>query len=396
MLIIYQQGKVQEGDTIILSTAYEMRNAEGGELWFSFPVKYDKYLVTENADAAVIGLLLLAMKNAENIEVEGSLSARLFYQLNHYLIPALNLANSKWKPISIEAKELNTNSLNQAGIAGTGLTCGVDSLATVCDHLNELEPFDIRCFTFFNAGSHGNFGGDMARDVFKKRRRLVKRFSDEVGKDLLWVDSNINEILIMDHQQTHTIRDAACVLNLQKLFRYYYYASAYRFDYFKLNDRGTADYDILLLSMLSTESTTFYSSAAQYTRVERTNLIVDYSPSYEYLNVCTRASATGEVENCSTCNKCLRTQLTLESLQKLPLYEDVFDLRKYRRKRTNYIGRVLSERKSNMLSKEIYELMRQTRLQIPLLSYFYCLVWTIIRQLRSLYKKYLGSQSRRR
>lgn len=100
--------------------------------------------------------------------------------------------------------------------------------------------------------------GDFARKVFLDRLELVRPFAEEANIPIIAVDSNINEILLMNHQQTHTVRDVACVLNLQKLFRNYYYASAYRFDHFMLNQHATADYDLLLLSMLSTESTTFF------------------------------------------------------------------------------------------------------------------------------------------
>ena len=47
------------------------------------------------------------------------------------------------------------------------------------------------------------------------------------------------------------------------------------------------------------------------------------------------ASKTGQVENCSVCNKCLRTQITLDLLGKLDLYQDVFDLKSILIKRKN-------------------------------------------------------------
>lgn len=231
--------------------------------------------------------------------------------------------------------------------------------------------FRITHFAFLNAGSHGEHGGEMARQVFLDRLKLVKPFADEHNMDIITIDSNINEILRMNHQQTHTIRDVACILNLQKLFKYYYYASSWRFDNFKLSDFDMAEYEILLLSMLSTESISFISSVSQYTRVERTEKITYYEPTYRYLNVCTASSRTGVVENCSECIKCLRTELTLDLLGKLHLYHKVFNINKYKKKKDWYVGYVLANKNKDLFCQEIYELMKMKKHKVSLKSYIF-------------------------
>jgi len=392
-LIIYEPQKIVKDDEVIIKAAFDSNNKRQ-ELWFSFNKRYENYIITENADAFLVGLLLLAMKNGENIDVQAQVSAKLYYQLNHYLINALNLANNDWKKINIRVKSINDKDLCIKPSAGTGISCGVDSFATIYDHLNEVDNFRIKYFTFFNAGSHGDFGGDKARRVFKDRLKLVKSYADDINKQIIEIDTNLNEILMMNHQQTHTIRDVACVLNLQKLFRYYYYASAYRFNHFKLNQNDMADYDILLLSLLSTESTTFYSAVSQYTRVERTRNITEYPYTYKYLNVCTAASKTGRVENCSVCNKCLRTQITLDLLGKLDLYQDVFDLKKYSNKKEKYVGQILSQKNSDIFSKEIYSLIKNKNYHVPLISYFYCVLYTIKKLLKYLFNTFKEKRSK--
>src|SRR5699024_4268995 len=197
-------------------------------------------------------------------------------------------------------------------------------------------------FTFFNAGSHGGFGGEQARSLYKKRLELMRPYAEEVNKEIITVDTNLNEILMMHHEKTHTIRSIACILNLQKLFKYYYYASAYRFNHYELADVGMGSYDLLVLNMLSTESTTFYSAVSQFSRVERTEYINEYLPSHKYLNVCTRSSSTGIEDNCSSCDKCLRTQFTLELQGNLENYEEVFDFDTYNKNKDRYIGQVLA------------------------------------------------------
>lgn len=362
-MIIYKPYKVIKNHEVVVKAVFDLNNKRE-ELWFSFHKDYEKYIVTENADAFLIGLLLLAMKKGTDINVQSQISAKLYYQLNHYLINALYLANNEWKKIKINVESVNNKDLCTEFAVGTGISCGVDSFATICDHLHEIDDFKIDYFTFFNAGSHGGFGGDKARKIFIDKLNLVKPYANEVKKQIIGVDTNLNEILMMTHLQTHTIRDVACVLNLQKLFKYYYYASAYRFDNYKLDRKTQSYYDILLLNMLSTESTCFYSSVSQYTRVERTEIITNYSPTRKYLNVCVSSNKTGIVKNCSVCSKCLRTQLTLDLLGKLDLYKDVFDLDKYYNKKDKYIGRILYTRKKDIFSKEIYNLIKNKNYHI--------------------------------
>ena len=75
---------------------------------------------------------------------------------------------------------------------------------------------------------------------------LVKPYVKSASKKLITIDSNLSELLMMNHQQIHTIRDVSCILNLQKLFFYYYYAAAHRFDYFEISDKDMEYYDILI------------------------------------------------------------------------------------------------------------------------------------------------------
>lgn len=273
------------------------------------------------------------MKNGENIDIRGKVSTRLYYQIRHYVIPALNLANDEWEKIDIIANDLCDANYSLDSIAATGIFCGVDSFSTIYDHINEANAHTIDYLTFFNVGSHGDFNSKQASELFNNRMNLVKPYVKTTSKRLISIDSNLSELLMMNHQQTYTIRAVSCILNLQKLFRYYYYAATHRFDYYEITDKDMAYYEILLLSMLSTESTTFFSAVSQFTRVERTELITKYDSSFEFLNVCVSPENSMDGSNCSICYKCMRTQLTLDILGKLDLYDKVFDLEKYRAKK---------------------------------------------------------------
>ena len=340
-------------------------------LWYKFPKDYRDYLVTENLDAFLVGLLYTGLENNHHIKLQGPISEKLYYSLTHYLIPALCLGNPALYKIDIQPTTLNNNNLNIGNTAGTGLSCGIDSFATYYDHIKESGTFKIDCFTFFNVGSHGDMGGERARKVFSERLKAVRDFATYEDKEVITVDSNLSEILKVNFQKTHSLRSISCVLHLQKLFRNYYYASAYRFDYFKLNPKDTSDSDIFNLNMLGTESTTFFSSVAQFSRVERTLLIAENSQTYPFLDVCTNPWIEKPYLNCSFCYKCLRTQLTLEIGGKLQFYDQVFDLKKFERIKYKYIGELLAKKNKSPLDLELINYLKRSNYPLPAQVYFY-------------------------
>lgn len=365
----------EKNDKIYIIYPYQLEDLSENRLWFELEKEYKKYVTLENSDAGLVTLLLLAMKKGENIEVEGKVSEKLYYNIKNYIINALNLANKEWQKIEIKVRGLNSEKIENSKNVGTGLSCGVDSLSTIYNHEEfEENNFKVNYFTFLNAGSHGEFGGEKARKKFRERYKLVKKYPTK--NKIITIDSNMNEILMMNHQLTHTLRSIGCILNLQKLFKYYYYASTYRFENYKLkNSIDTGNYDILLLPLLSTETTTFYSSVSQYTRIERTEIITRYPESYTNLNVCVGYSKSENVENCSICSKCLRTEITLDLLGKLNLYNKIFDLEKYNKIKDKYIGYILYSKKNNIFSNEIYELMLEKKHNIRLISHIYRLLY---------------------
>jgi len=358
-MIIIKKPELQiEADWAIISVIFIMEGKEE-RLWYKIPVKFRKFLVTENVDAFLVGLLFLGLKTGNDIILESPVSERLHYTLNHYVIKALCLANPLLKPIKIHAVDLNSMSLNISGFAGTGLSCGVDSLATYYDHIGEKGQFNIEYFTYCNAGSHGDFGGANSRKIFFERLNSVKKFADYEDKDIIAIDSNISEILKMNFQQTHTFRNISCILNLQKLFKNYYYASGYRFDYFRLNKDVTSDADILYLSMLSTESLDLFSSVNYMNRRERTEFISKFPKTYSTLDVCTNPLQANKFKNCSSCEKCMRTALTLQLLDKLHYYKEVFDIEIFLKQKDKFIGQLVINRNLNESNKDLYNFLKK-------------------------------------
>ncbi|MFD2834243.1 hypothetical protein [Gramella sp. AN32] len=374
-----------ENDSVLITSRVFFDNKDHF-LWYKFPLEYKEFIITGNLDAFLVGLLFLGLERKENIKIKGNVSEKLFYTIRHYLIPALASANSEYVKIDIFADNLNGNDLNKAAIAGTGLSCGIDSFATFYDHIDEKGSFKIDYFTFFNVGSHGDLGGSHARKIYESRLEGIRSFAAQVNKKLITVDSNLSEILKLNFQQSHSLRNISCALHLQKLFKNYFYASAYKLDHFKLNPKDTSDSDFLYLRFLDTESTSFYSSVAQYTRVERTLMVAGYSDTYNYLDVCTNPWENIDEINCSRCYKCLRTQLTLDIAGKLKNYEGVFDISLFKKIKARYIGELLFKKNKSPLDREVLDFMKERNYTIDPEVYFFG-IYSLYRINKIIFKK---------
>lgn len=373
-MIVIDKPKLEESDDkVILSVDFGMES-DKKTLWYSFSNKYKKFLIDEQLDGFVVGLLFLCLKTGNDLKLNAPISARLFYSLNHYLIDAFCLVNPQYKRIKIIPSSLSTSDFNIANTAGTGLSCGIDSFATYFDHKEEVSPYLIEYFTFFNVGSHGDNGGNKAREIFNERFNNVSKFAEKVNQEVITVDSNLSEILKMKFQETYNLRTISCALIMQKLFKNYYYSSGTRFDHFAFNNKEIADLDMLIIPNLSTESTSVFVSALKYSRIARTELISGFAETYLHLDVCTSPynKRRGKI-NCSECYKCQRTMLTLDILGKLEFYSEVFNLDIYIKNKKEYIGWLLSKRKKLTLDRELINLINKNN-QIDFQVYYYMIV----------------------
>ena len=362
----------KQDNSVIVSVEFKLDKCSE-ILWYSFPKEFEKFVVTEQLDGFLVGLLFLGLKTGNDIKLEGAISARLLYTLNNYVIDALCLINPKYEKIQIIAESTVSKNINEGGVAGTGMSCGVDSLATYCDHAHLESPFSIDYFIFCNVGSHGDFGGEKSRKVFLERMKNVIGFAEETNRELIPVDSNLSEILRMKFQQTYNLRTISCVLLLQKLFKNYYYSSGTRFDHFSFNKEEIADVDMLIIPNLSTESTSMFVSALKYSRIQRTGLIANFPETFKHLDVCTQpASVRGDKINCSKCYKCTRTMLTLDLLGKLDHYSNVFDISYFQKNKNKYVGKLISKRKELTLDKELKQFIQEKG--VPAKAYLYSFV----------------------
>ncbi len=282
MLTIYPPEIHIDGDTARIEAVYDC-DGKKNTLWFATDVKYREYLCHERADAFLVALLLHAMQQHHDIRVLASISTRLYYSLTHYMIPAFRHMRPDFKEVRITCDQLDNTLLPNAGGVGTGVSCGIDSLYTIMEHTTEDCPADYRLthLVFFNAGSSGI--GEAGRKLYRERLLHMQSFAKESGLPIIPMDSNIDDICDLPFVSKYTFSTVACALTLQKLFANYYYSSGAPVYRFRFQFDEAATYDVLSLSMLSTNDTTFFPAGTVKYRIEKTDALTNYPLSYRYL-----------------------------------------------------------------------------------------------------------------
>lgn len=325
-------------------------------LWFDVDAKYADYL-TESADAFVVALLPYAMNNSLNISAEAKMSKQLCFQLNEIFIPVLTKNSKLFNKISISAKELTQENYCCKNASATGFSRGVDSFDTICN-LSENRTEKLSHLTFFNVGSHrstANYTPEQSAELYENRLEIAKKSAKIFDMPLIDINSNLGEHLTLPYVKIHHYCSFSAVLCMQKFFKNYYYASGYPISSFSIKqcDTGSAHYEAFTASMLSTESTDFYITGLEKTRLEKVDFISKFPITYDNLNVC----YYGE-NNCGHCEKCIRTQFELMALGKLELYKNVFDIPKFYRDKNKYMNYVLKHQNNDYYA-EILSLMKK-------------------------------------
>jgi len=336
----------KEGSEAKLSITVDYDN-QARELWYSVPVEYSDWFSTDRCDGFVVGLLLQAMARNEDMILDGSVSSKLFHNLQNFYIPMMAQAFPNLHIINIRPKYV-TDERTGGLSACTGFSGGVDSFATLLQHhINEpSKGHKITHLLFHNVGSHGHWSSESTDKLFEERYQRLTPAAAEMGIPFVMVNSNLSEIFESDFITMHAPLNASIPLVLQNKFQRYYYASAYKYaDCTVKRIDDIARFDPFSFHLLSTEGLDCVSTGCQMSRVEKTKMLATYEPSYRYLNVCVDPAFEGL--NCSVCFKCRRTILTLELLGVVDRYSDVFDLAKFGKIRARYIRSVLFYRRGS-------------------------------------------------
>lgn len=319
----------------------EVANIEK-DIFYSVPNEYGKYLCDEVADAFVVAMLLPALVSGQNIKVNAPISEILYYQIENNLIYTLSKVFEK-KPIKVLPKSTFTPDYTPTAVA-TGFSGGIDSLTTFINFSskNIISDYQLSHLTLFNVGAYGN--KEESNISFQKDLKRAKEFSQSVNFPIISLNSNIcsyhNYKDIFAFGTRFVINIASGVLALQKLIKSYLISSGYPIEYISIRSdkKDNAHYDTLLGTFLSTTKTKFIITELNKNRVEKTRFISENPLAQKYLYVCAadvynekydKGYCKDTAPNCSECDKCMRTMLTLDLLGALDKFKFRFDLNKY-------------------------------------------------------------------
>ena len=343
--------------------------ADGKEdsLWFEVDKKYAEYLVTDRIDAFLVGLLPLAMRLGEDIELRHPVSQRTYFNIDQNLTSIVNFAYPDYKVVSITHNGFAEPIPARNGrVAATGLSCGIDSLFTVIKNSSSDVPggYKITHGVFTNVGSHGQTDDLEGMERFQGRLRNARGCAEELGLELILIDSNMEKVLSgqTDYDRTLTFRNASAVLVLERLISRYLHSSGITYEYLRVRRKGkdSAAYEPMTLPCLCTDSLEFILFGGRYSRTEKTTLVSDYGPSYRWLNVC-----GVQADNCGHCIKCMRTMLTLDILGKLDRYGQVFEMKGYEEDKYRYLAYVLATKKRKNQHRDLALLMTKVDYHPP-------------------------------
>lgn len=351
------------------------------DIWFETTEEYGKYFCEEVCDAFVVAMLIPAVQTQQDIECD-CISEKLLYNLNNEVSFILQ---SAWKGrrIQIKAKKTVDTIYEGKGI-GSGCSLGVDSFASIFAHSSTYNTpnYSLTHLTNFNVGAFGSKNPALAMESWRNDLEKVKVFAGEYGLPLVIVNSNIgitNNNLSFD--SVFIFRNASAVLALQKLFKRYFIGSGRTIDTVKTKGvKGDISYaESLLTPLLSTESLDIILSEGDKTRVEKTEFISNNVFVQQHLYVCWKEIFKNEWpkyweeikdvaeknRNCTKCDKCMRTCLTLDLLGCLNDYREVFDLTQYQKTKSSYLKKIVVNRFDNSIYNDIYNLMIKKGVRIP-------------------------------
>jgi len=300
-------------------------------------------ITRDRADAFVLPGLFLAIRHGLDLHIALPISDRLASNLPDIaLVLATQLG--KYRPKVTHGETVPSDRTPPAPGAVTGMSCGVDSFFTLQEYYFN-ERYRSRKITHF---LHNQVGANTTPHKHEQTLRNAKAVAEELGIDLISVNSNMHEVLDLDFQATHTARNLSVSYLLGTVASCFYHSSAYA--YTEIGVRKTYDSayaEPILLHLTATPNMDMISAGSASSRAEKTLGIRDLDLAKRFLDVCVDHTHTGPKINCSTCWKCCRTQLTLEVADKLEEFGDVFDLEAYRAERPRYLGFVKTSKHPN-------------------------------------------------
>jgi hypothetical protein len=311
----------RDGDDILITAPFELRTQIPylpSELWYRFPVEYEKHL-SPRADGFAATALLVSMFAGEDLTIRGPLSPRLAYSL----LDLRGLFHA-WEPRLYKMVDLKYEQLqaldpidDPPGI-GAAFSGGIDSFYTLWAHLPENQAIPSTGIT------HGLFvrGLDLRLDNEGNYRDVAEQYAELLRSlDIELITAATNAYQFAEFRIAWTLFFGppliGAALLLSPLLRRFYIPSGIPYPLFI--SHGSSP---LVDHHQSTEQLEVIHHGAWMSRLEKLEVITQWPATYHQLRVCTDKERQNGIENCSACDKCYRTITGLVTLDALPNYKN--------------------------------------------------------------------------
>ena len=299
---------------------------EGCEpIWFELDKQFQSMIDFESVDAFFILYVWIAMERGLGLRVEGKVSRQLADAVTQDIQKMFLALCPRLHDIDIDVLNPESAWPQSAEIPATGFSGGVDSWYTALQAAENGTPYSY--YLFANTGQHGK---DNVEEVFAQRFAVAESALRTMDKPLIAVDSNIDRIFRERFQQRDVIGNIACALLLQQGISRYDYSSTYApegsgiFEHYDMSIM-----DPYLLPLLNTERIHFFSIGDDAGRIDKLEFISSRDLFSNEIYVCIEKAVP--IKNCGYCFKCRRTQLALESIDRMALLKNNFDFSFYKK-----------------------------------------------------------------
>lgn len=309
-------------------------------LWFSVPEEYEGFLFIDNATPFLFGVLPIALHGGYDIELEAPISPEIVFGFDR-LVSMFGIVVPDSHRIELIPSSLapHSETASRRGVI-TGFSCGVDSLMTIADYFfnSRLADYKLTHLLFTNTGANG-LHPERSRRVFDERLPRIQKAAEEIGLDLIAVDSNVHHFEHYKYINTHELFNGAVAHLLSGGIHSFLLSSGYDYQRcFTIPPNDTAYIDTSILPLMSTRNLRMFAVGGEYTRIQKTECIAKFDVTQHHLNVCVSG-----IENCSQCKKCVRTMLMLDLLGMLDNFHRVFDIARFRENRDYYLSEVIAD-----------------------------------------------------
>jgi len=315
-MIIHQPELLMRDGDAIVHARIEMKQSRENipdHLWYRVPEQFSQHLSLQG-DAFLIPGLLAGMHFQEDIEMRGTVSPRLAYNLEEYQELLHFLLPKPVTPVKINYSRLEPLPVNPAGM-GTTFSGGVDSFYSLWKHLPGNQPIPGYQIT------HALFllGFDILHENRPRYEKIQSRYRDmlrEVDIELIPLETNLVRLIVPRMKFTHFY--APVLIGSAHLFGNLFskFIVPNSNDHWQ-NKRWTSSSNPTSDPLLSSDTLTIIHHGASTRRVEKVDEMCDWDLFQNNLRVCTPEDPASDILNCSRCEKCVRTMIPIYALGKM-------------------------------------------------------------------------------